>query len=170
VSNDYKYQVKTAACSNGQRMILSIHWRAVALASAGMMLATVTATAQLGPPTKYTAFKAVPGKAVALGNYASANQNCSPGPAPAIHVVEPPKSGTLTVRVAQLTYNNVFGCPPIKMPAQVLTYEARDTGTDRDHLIYDVSGTKGEITIYDVTIEIAPSPQSAPAPSREQKF
>ena len=135
-----------------------------------MALTSTIAAAQLGPPTKYTAFKAVPGKAVELGNYASANQNCSPGPAPSVHVVEPPKSGTLTVRVAQLTYNNVFGCPPIKMPAQVLTYEARDAGADRDHLIYDVSGAKGEVTIYDVTIEITPSPKPAPAPSREQKF
>ena len=105
-----------------------------------------------------------------IGNYASASHNCTPGPGPAIHVVEPPKSGTLTVRVAELTYNNVFGCPPIKMPAQVLTYEARASGADRDHLIYDVSGAKGEVTIYDVTIEIAPSSKPAPAPSREQKF
>src|SRR5229473_1952227 len=151
-------------------MMSSMHRRGSALAAMAMALTSTMAAAQLGPPTKYTAFKAVPGKAVELGNYASANQNCSPGPAPAIHVVEPPKSGTLTVRVAQLTYNNVFGCPPIKMPAQVLTYEARDSGADRDHLIYDVSGTKGEVTIYDVTIEIAPSPKSAPAPNREQKF
>jgi len=151
-------------------MMSSMHRRGSALAAMAMALTSTMAAAQLGPPTKYTAFKAVPGKAVELGNYASANQNCSPGPAPAIHVVEPPKSGTLTVRVAQLTYNNVFGCPPIKMPAQVLTYEARDSGADRDHLIYDVSGTKGEVTIYDVTIEIAPSPKPAPAPSREQKF
>lgn len=151
-------------------MMSSIHRRASALAATAMVLTSTMAAAQLGPPTKYTAFKAVPGKAVELGNYASANQNCSPGPAPAIHVVEPPKSGTLTVRVAELTYSNVFGCPPIKMPAQVLTYEARDSGADRDHLIYDVSGAKGEVTIHDVTIEIAPSPKPAPAPSREQKF
>ena len=151
-------------------MTSPIHWQASALAAMSMALTATMAGAQLGPPTKYTTFKAVSGKAVELGNYASANQNCSPGPAPAIHVVEPPKSGTLTVRVAQLTYNNVFGCPPIKMPAQVLTYEARDSGADRDHLIYDVSGAKGEVTIYDVTIEIAPSAKPAPSPSREQKF
>jgi len=147
-----------------------IYWRILAL-TATIMVATATmAAAQLGPPTKYTAFKAVPGKAIEIGNYASANQNCSPGVAPVIHVVESPKAGTLTVRVAQLTYNNVFGCPPLKMPAQVLTYEARDSGVDRDHLIYDVSGAKGEVTIHDVTIEIAPPAKPAPAPSREQKF
>jgi hypothetical protein len=151
-------------------MTRSIYWRASALAAMAMVLMSTMAAAQLGPPTKYTAFKAVAGKAVEIGNYASANQNCTPGLAPTIHVVEPPKAGTLTVRVAQLTYNNVFGCPPIKMPAQVLSYEARESGADRDHLIYDVSGARGEVTIYDVTIEIAPSPKPAPAPGREQKF
>jgi hypothetical protein len=151
-------------------MTNSIYRRASALAAIAMVLTSTMAAAQLGPPTKYTSFKAVSGKAIELGNYASANQNCSPGPAPAIHVVEPPKSGTLTVHVAQLTYSNVFGCPPIKMPAQVLTYEARDSGVDRDHLIYDVAGAKGEVTIHDVTIEIAPPPKPAPVPSREQKF
>jgi len=56
------------------------------------------------------------------------------------------------------------------MPAQVLTYEARETGVDRDHLVYDISGAKGEVTIHDVTIEIAPLPKPAPAPGRDQKF
>jgi hypothetical protein len=107
---------------------------------------------------------------VQVGNYAAANRNCTPAQGPVIHVVEVPKAGTLTVRVAQLTFNNVFGCPPIKMPAQVVTYEARDVGADKDHFIYDVTGNKGEVTIYDVTIDIAPPPKPAAAPSREQKF
>jgi hypothetical protein len=139
------------------------------LGAVAIAAASTSAEAQLGPPTKYTTFKAVPGKAVDIGNYAAAKQNCEPGAAPAIHVVEPPKSGTLTVRVAELTYKNVFSCPPIKMPAQLLSYEARDSA-DRDHLIYDVTGAKGEVTVYDVTIDIVPSPKTAPAPGREQKF
>jgi hypothetical protein len=153
-------------------MSKSTTWQAVAvaLASIGTLVASFAATAQLGPTTKYTTFRAVPGKSVEVGNYAAAAQNCTPAPGPAIHVVEAPKSGTLTVRVAQLVYSNVSGCPPIKMPAQVVTYEARDTGVDTDHFIYDLAGAKGEVTIFEVTIEIAPPPKPAPAPSREQKF
>ena len=131
-------------------------------------LMSAAANAQLGPTAKYTTFNAVPGKAVEIGNYASVGQNCAPAPGPTIHVVEAPKSGTLTVRVAQLTYN-VFGCPPIKMPAQVLSYEARETGVDRDHFIYDVTGAKSEVTTYEVTIDITPPPKPAATP-REQKF
>ena len=144
--------------------------QAAALAWTATILTATMAAAQLGPTTKYTTLKAVAGKAVEVGNYATASPNCAPGVAPTIHVVEAPKSGTLTVRVALLTYSKLFGCPPIKMPAQVLSYEAKDTGADKDRLVYDVAGAKGEVTIYDVTIEIAPAPKPAPAPSREQKF
>lgn len=140
------------------------------LASAGMALAAVTATAQLGPTTKYTSFKATAGKALEVANYAAAGPNCTPAPGPAIHVVEPPKSGTLTVRVAELIYN-VGNCPPIKMPAQVLSYETNNAGADKDHFVYDMTNAKGEVTIYDVTIDIAAAPSKAAVPpTREQKF
>jgi hypothetical protein len=75
------------------------------------------------------------------------------------------------VRVAKLVYGNVGGCPPIKMPAPVLSYEANDSGADKDHFVYDVTNGKGEVTIYDVTIDIAAAPPKPSTPaSREQKF
>jgi hypothetical protein len=147
-------------------------YRVAVLAGAALGAVSTAAIAQLGPTTKYTTFKATAGKALEVANYAAAGPNCTPAPAPgpAIHVVESPKSGTLTVRVAELVYN-VSSCPPIKMPAQVLSYEANDSGTDRDHFVYDVTNAKGEVTIYDVTIEITTAPAKAPnVPSREQKF
>jgi hypothetical protein len=151
-------------------MIRSIYTVAV-LAGAALGAVSTAAIAQLGPTTKYTTFKATAGKALDVANYAAAGPNCTPAPGPAIHVVESPKSGTLTVRVAELVYNSVGGCPPIKMPAQVLSYEANDSGTDRDHFVYDVTNAKGVVTIYDVTIEITTAPAKAPnVPSREQKF
>jgi hypothetical protein len=140
-----------------------ISWSALLLGTAA--LSAGSASAQLGPTTKYTTFKAVPGKAVEVGNYAAASQNCTPAPGPAIHVAEPPKLGTLTVRVAELTYNNVFNCPPIRMPAQVVTYEARDgSAAERDHFVYEVTGGKGEVTSHDVTIDVA-----APRPRRQRR-
>jgi hypothetical protein len=152
-------------------MSRSIHWQVAVLALASVVVASVSANAQLGPTTKYTTFKATAGKSVDVGNYAAAKQDCTPAPGPAIHVVEPPKTGTLTVHVAQLTYNNVYSCPPIKMPAQVVTYEARDTSTAKDHFVYDVTGGKGEVTTFDVTIDIVTGPPTPTAePNREQKF
>ena len=48
-------------------MLSSIYRRLSALAAMAMALTATIAEAQLGPPTKYTAFKAVPGKAVEIG-------------------------------------------------------------------------------------------------------
>jgi hypothetical protein len=72
----------------------------VPFAAASVMLAA-TAFAQT---TDFTSFEAVPGKPIEIGNYAAIGNACAAGAPPAIKVVEPPRSGTLSVRAGERLY------------------------------------------------------------------
>jgi hypothetical protein len=117
------------------------------------------ASAGLAQATNYTSVEAVAGKPVQLTYHASANKGtCTPAPLPTIRVVEPPKSGVLTVRKAVLTTDKIAGCPKIKIPAQVVFYRAREGYAGSDHVSYEVTASNGEVGIYDATITVKPAP------------
>jgi len=139
--------------------------RLVALALAGAMLAA-TALAQT---TDYTSFDAVPGKPIEIGNYAAVGANCSAGAPPTIKVMEPPKAGTLSVRSGERVYS-VANCPPIRIPAEVMTYQARDGATGTDRLVYDIVSATGQVSTKDVTIRLQDAPRAAPPPKPDMKF
>lgn len=117
------------------------------------------AFAQPAPTSNYTSFEATPGKPVQLGYYASAHKDCTPAPLPVVRVIEAPKSGTLTVRRGELKTDQVAGCPGLKMPAQVVFYQARAGATGSDHLVYEVTNPTGEVGTFDVTIKIKNPPE-----------
>ena len=126
---------------------------------------STVAQAQPAPSKNYTAFDATSGAAVQLGYYASANKDCTPATIPSIRVIEAPKSGTLTVRPAELATNAVAGCPGLKVPALIAFYQARAGTTGNDHVVYEVTGSNGEVGVYDVTITIKSSPEQAQPPN-----
>lgn len=117
------------------------------------------ASAQPAPALNYTSYEAIPGKALQIGYYGSANRNCTPAALPTIRVMEAPQSGTLTVRVGSLTTDGINGCPRLKLPVQILFYLARPGVAGRDHLLYTVTSQNGEVGGYDVTIKINPAPK-----------
>jgi hypothetical protein len=61
-------------------------------------IASLTATAALAQDVNYTSVEATSDKPVQLSYHASAHKNCTPAAQPTIRVLEPPRSGTLTVR------------------------------------------------------------------------
>ena len=89
-----------------------------------------------------------------LSYHASAHNNCTPAPLPTVRVIQPPTSGTLTVRKATLTTDKVVNCPALKIPAQVVFYRARAGYAGPDHVVYEVTDEKGEVSSYDVTIKV----------------
>ena len=119
------------------------------------------ATASLAQDANYTSADATPDKPVELSYHASAHKNCAPARLPTIRVIEAPKAGTLTVRKAVLTTNNVTGCPGLKTPAQVVLYLAHAGYAGPDHVKYEVTSENGEVATNDVTITV----KAAPAPS-----
>jgi hypothetical protein len=127
----------------------------LAMPAAGVSAALAQAPS---PGMNYTSFDANSVKAVQLGYYGFARRDCSAGPLPAIRVVEPPKSGTLTIRRGLLTTNRVAGCPALKVPAQVAFYRARAGASGTDHIVYVVSNADGLANAYDVTINIRAAP------------
>ena len=67
----------------------------------------------------------------------------------------------LAIRYAsgELKTNQVAGCPGLKIPAQVVFYQARVGATGSDHLVYEVTTPTGEVGTYDVTINIKNLPE-----------
>jgi hypothetical protein len=127
------------------------------------------AAAALAQTTDYTSFDAAPGKPIEIGNYAAVGANCTAIAPPTIKVMEPPHSGTLSVRSGERVYT-VANCPPIKIRAEVLTYEARDGSTGTDRLVYDIVSASGQVSTKDVTLRLQDAPKAAPAPKPDMKF
>ena len=128
----------------------------------------------LAQDTNYTSVEAVPAKPVELSYHASANKDtCSPTRAPTIHVVEPPKSGMLTVRKGVLKTDRVAGCPNLNLPVQVVLYVARAGYEGADHVQYEVTNENGEVATYNVTITVKAAPPGqtpSPGPAGGQKL
>jgi len=125
---------------------------------------SLVATVAFGQATNYMSVEATSGKPVQLSYHASAHKNCTPAPLPTIRVIEPPKSGMLTVRKGVLTTDKVAGCPAVKTPAQVVFYLARVGYSGPDHVNYEVTDENGEVNTYDVTITVKAAPASSPPP------
>jgi len=125
---------------------------------------STAALAQPAPTSNYTSIEATPDKPVQLGYHASAHKNCTPAPLPTIRVIQVPKAGTLTVRRALLTTDKIAGCPGLKIPAQVVFYQARAGATGSDHIVYEVTDFNGEVGTYDVTIKIKEAPEQVRPP------
>ena len=113
---------------------------------------------QPAPSTNYTAIEAEPSKPLQVGYYAQAHKDCSPSKLPVVRVVEAPTLGTLTVRPSELNTDRVPNCPSLKIPAQVVSYRARDKATGSDHVMYAVTYPNGEIALFDVAIHIKEPP------------
>jgi hypothetical protein len=130
-------------------------------------LCSTQAPAQPAPTTNYTSIEVTSGKPTRIGYYAVLRKDCTPGPAPAIRVIEAPKLGTLTVRGGELTTSVTASCPNLKAPAQLLFYLARAGAVGSDHIVYAVISFDGRIDGYDVTITIKEAPK-VPAASQEK--
>jgi hypothetical protein len=125
------------------------------------VLSMVTAVA-LAQATNYTSVEATAGKPVQLTYHASANKNCTAAPLPTIRVTQAPKAGVLTVRPAVLMTAKVAGCPKIKVPAQVVLYQANEGYVGPDHVGYEVTNSNGEVGDFDVTITVKAAPAPGP--------
>jgi len=138
--------------------------------------AAVMSTAGLAQPAlaqaaNYTSVEATSAKPVQLSYHASAHKsNCTPAALPTIRVTEAPKWGMLTVKRALLTTDKVAGCPAMKVPAQVVYYQARAGYLGSDHLNYEVTSENGEVATYDVTITVKAEPVTTPPAAKGQSL
>jgi hypothetical protein len=133
------------------------------------MAAASLAAPAIAQTTDYTSVDAQPGRPVEIGNYAAVGKVCSAGAPPTIKVVEPPRAGTLSVRAGERVYS-VANCPPVKLQAQVMTYEANDGAVGTDHVVYDIVGANGQVSTKDVTIRLHDAPRPVPQPKPDMKF
>ena len=139
--------------------------------AAAVISNSIAALAQPAPTSNYTSIEAIPDRPVQLGYYASAHKsNCTPAPLPTVRVSQVPKSGTLTVRRALLTTDTIPGCPGLKIPAQVVFYQARPSATGNDHVVYEVTSENGEVGTYDVTINIKEAPKPSSGTKKDEKI
>jgi hypothetical protein len=133
--------------------------RRIVLIAATMVAGIVSgAYGQPAPSTNYTSIEAEPSKPLQVGYYAQAHKDCSLSKLPIVHVVEAPTLGTLTVRPGELKTDRVPNCPSLKIPAQMVFYQARPKATGSDHVMYSVTYPNGEIALYDVAIHVKEPP------------
>ena len=124
------------------------------------LFSPLAAFSQSVPAANYTSFEATSAKPLQIGYYATARRDCAPAQPPTIRVVEPPKSGILTIKPGELTTSAVAGCPALKTSALVVYYQARAGAIGADHFVYEVVGLDGKINGYDVTITIREPPKA----------
>ena len=136
--------------------------RVGALALALAAVISTAALAQEAPSLNYTSFEATSAAPVQLGYYGAVHKDCSPAPPVTIRVSEPPKSGTFTIRPGELTTSaTAKPCPGVKIPAEVVFYQARPGATGTDHLVYEVVNASNKVDAYDVTITIKEAPKGS---------
>jgi hypothetical protein len=99
---------------------------------------------------------------VELSYHASAHKDCTPAGLPTVRVIEPPKSGVLTVRRGTLSTDKVAACPKLKVPAEVVFYQANAGYQGPDHVKYEVINENGENSTYDMAITVKASPVASP--------
>jgi hypothetical protein len=114
----------------------------------------------------YTSVDVVSEKPMQIGYHASINKDCTPAPPPQIHVLTPPKFGTLSVRRAVLTTGPANACPNVKSPAFAIYYQSRAAYTGADHFVYQIIGANGEISNYDISLDVKAPPEA----KKEQKI
>ena len=117
--------------------------------------------AQNAPIVNYSSVDATSAMPVQLGYYASARKDCTPGPVPTIRVSQSPKLGYLTIRPAQLTTSAFAGCLGLKVPVEVVFYQARVGATGTDHVVYEVKNAGNALNDYDVSITIKEVPKGS---------
>jgi hypothetical protein len=140
--------------------------------AADLLLACVVAvslgSAALAQATNYTSVETTSGIPIRLSYHASAHKNCTPAPPPIIRVTQPPKNGALVVRKGTLATDKVPGCDRIRVPVQVIFYNPREGYVGPDHVVYEVTGSNGQTTTYDVTITVKAAPPGSTLPTTPQ--
>jgi len=131
---------------------------------------SAAALAQEAPSVNYTSFDATSATPTQIGYYGAIHKDCSPAPPIKIRVSEPPKSGTFTIRPGEMTtVATAKPCPGVKIPAEVVFYQARVGATGPDHLVYEVVNASNKVDAYDVTINIKEAPQGL-APNKDKSL
>lgn len=138
-------------------------------AAIGSAAVSPVAMAQPAPSMNYTTVEAVPGKPLRIGIYGSANRkDCSPARAPTVRVIESPTSGSLSVRLGEITTDKIPGCSAIKVPVQAIIYTAT-TAADTDQIVYEITSASGEVATHQATIKILPRPPNPDTRKPDQK-
>jgi hypothetical protein len=135
-------------------------------------LAGFVAAAALAQATNYSSAETTSATPIQLSYHASAHKNCTPATPPTIKVTEPPKSGVLEIRKGTLATNKVPSCGRISVPVQVVFYKSKEGYVGPDHVVYEVTDSNGQVTIYDVTITVkvgSPGPAVPSGPGPEGK-
>jgi hypothetical protein len=120
------------------------------------------------PESSYKTVDATAAKPVRLSLHGAAHKSiCEPGPLPRIRVIQSPSLGVLRVRRGTLTTSKIADCPKLKVPVQVVFYQARRGLVGVDHVVYEVVNQNGKIQKFEVTVNVKQSP--APPSGQEQQ-
>ena len=98
--------------------------RGILLAVGVSILSGCMGTANAQTQTVERSFKALPNKDTRIGVYLNVLPDCTSGPLPTIRLANPPASGKVVVKTANVKATNYKACLALEVPAYVAFYKS----------------------------------------------
>lgn len=122
----------------------------------------------LAQDSVYRRTNAVAGRTTQLSVHFNLNKDCLPGTLPEVRVIDPPRNGSLAIRVGRVNAEHFQACSSVSAPARVVLYTAQNGFKGDDQVSYEVAKSQGGTEIQNVTITVTRPPPSPAAPGAKQ--
>jgi hypothetical protein len=109
----------------------------------GLSLTLVTSAAAAQEALKEHSVSGSAGQDIRAGWFGILNPDCSSGPLPQTHLVNPAANGTVKLSKAKVRTNKVPRCPNAELPALVVFYRAKPGYCGTDNFTLEVTGESG---------------------------
>jgi len=110
--------------------------------------------AQTGTQVVERSIKAVPNKDTQIGVYLNVLPDCTSGPLPTIRLANPPASGKVVVKTANVKATNYKACLALEVPAYVAFYRSPPEFLGDDVLTIEVKYVGGRTEIQKITVNV----------------
>src|SRR5215218_6033430 len=106
------------------------------------------------------------GVQVRINAHFNLNRDCSPGAAPEVRVITPPKNGTLSIRIGNARAPQFRECRNVDAPARIVFYQSNPGYSGEDKVAYELKKADGMTEIQNITISVTPL---SATPGRNEK-
>jgi hypothetical protein len=96
-------------------------------------------------------------KSIQVGVYLNVRPDCTSGDLPAIRLVTPPASGTITLKRGKVTATNYKQCLTLEVPGFVALYQSKPDFVGTDMAVIEVKYPQGRTELQRITITVGTS-------------
>ncbi len=106
----------------------------------------------------------IAGRQVRLGFVGNVTPDCKIGAKPELKVVAPPRHGVLAIRSGKLKPGSLARCPSLEIPAEGLFYQAPQSFSGSDEVVYQVTRPDGRTQVVSVKVNVRKPTAPGPTP------